>query len=172
MITSKTLRTVCAAVAFIVGTTATGLSQAESLGYPVPHYIKEGMSARDKVLAEIKDIEPALNSMFEGNFEDALAKFRTAAARGNPSAMNSIGSMYEHGMGVEQDYEQARDWYEIAIRHGNSDAIYNLAWLYFQGTGVPRNVEMAVSMLENACQLGDALACEYEQEAREGLAGR
>ena len=49
--------------------------------------------------------------------------YYTASAKyGNVSAMNKLGSLYENGILVEQNYKAAVDWYTLATAEGSSFA--------------------------------------------------
>ena len=52
----------------------------------------------------------------------AVAWLQKAAEKGEPMAMNDLGSMYEHGRGVAQDSTKAITWYRRAAALGNEDA--------------------------------------------------
>ena len=65
------------------------------------------------------------------------------AEEGNPMAMNSLGSSYEHGLGVPQDYMQAAYWYQRAAESGDEFAPDNLGRLYEEGLGVPQDSALA-----------------------------
>src|SRR3989442_16013472 len=43
----------------------------------------------------------------------------TGADNGDASAMNNLGTHYQQGLGVPQDYGKARGWYEKAADKGN-----------------------------------------------------
>ena len=53
--------------------------------------------------------------------------------------MNGLGSLYENGRGVKQDYALARWWHERATALGNTSAMYNFGRLYDIGHGVSRD---------------------------------
>ena len=53
-----------------------------------------------------------------------------------------LGFFYEHGKGVEQDFEQAKRWYTEAANQGDSNAQYGLARLYREGKGVEADFEV------------------------------
>ena len=58
------------------------------------------------------------------------------AEQGNPIAQFVLGSMYENGEGVSQDYLLAVKWYSKAAEQGDVDAQYNLGRMYADGSGV------------------------------------
>jgi uncharacterized protein len=62
-----------------------------------------------------------------------------SAEQGNAIAQTSLGTRYDHGDGVPQDYGMAVKWYQRAADQGYDYAQISLAWMYFQGRGVPRD---------------------------------
>jgi hypothetical protein len=55
----------------------------------------------------------------QANNKAAILWYVRASARGDAQAMIKLGSLYELGLGVEQDEGKARDWYEKAIATGD-----------------------------------------------------
>jgi len=64
---------------------------------------------------------------------------RKQAEAGDANAQFNIGSMYENGSGVKQDYAEAAKWYRKAAERGDARAQYNLGFMYLNGTGVPQD---------------------------------
>ncbi|MGC9953638.1 MAG: tetratricopeptide repeat protein [Rhizomicrobium sp.] len=93
-----------------------------------------------------------------GSFNAALARFRQAAERGYPPAMNSIGSMYFDGSGVSKDEGKAIAWYRKAAERGDVSGQLNLALAYENGRGVPRNYVSALEWYRKAADQGSAIA--------------
>ena len=68
----------------------------------------------------------------EGKYEypqdhtKALELFHQAGELGSTDAYNSIGYLYEHGEGVEEDKKKARHYFELAAIGGNEVARHNL----------------------------------------------
>jgi TPR repeat protein len=62
-----------------------------------------------------------------------------AAAQGLAAAQFNLGTMYDNGYGVPQDYVQARQWYEKAAAQGDMQAQFNLGVIYSKGQGLPRD---------------------------------
>lgn len=57
---------------------------------------------------------------------------------------NSLGAMYEDGIGVEQNLAEANYWYEQALDHGNDYlAACNLGDNLRKGRGIEKNLERA-----------------------------
>ncbi|KAF9125969.1 hypothetical protein BGW39_007019 [Mortierella sp. 14UC] len=75
------------------------------------------------------------NSNVSQNYSLAAAWFLLAAENGNPEAQYFIGSYYEQGIGVSQDYTKASEWYfKSAKRRGlNSHAGLNMSRLMNKG---------------------------------------
>lgn len=127
----------------------------------------DGMTGQDSIKAQIKEVEGALTSLFQDDYAGAVTKFRAAAKNGNPLAMNSLGVMYDQGLGVDQDYAESRIWYQVAIDNGSQDAFYNLGVLYAEGNGGEVDKEYAKELLGKACELGDTEGCEYAESLNE-----
>jgi TPR repeat protein len=62
-----------------------------------------------------------------------------AAEAGNPAAQTQLGSMYENGFGVPQDYQLAAMWYHRAAEQGDPRAQHRLGILFNKGFGVRSN---------------------------------
>ena len=74
-----------------------------------------------------------------------------SAEQGNMHACNSIGEMYQRGVGVPIDFVKAREWYETAIRIGSDQAAYNLGYLYYKGLGgVEQSYSEAIKWLQRS----------------------
>ncbi len=55
-----------------------------------------------------------------------IRTLRKQAEAGNANAQFNLGSMYETGSGVRQDYAEAAKWYRKAAERGDARAQYNL----------------------------------------------
>jgi TPR repeat protein len=104
-----------AAVAMLV--LACGLSQPASAGL-----FEEGSTALDR-----------------GNHTIAVGIFRHLADLGDPKAQNKLGTMYQHGWGVPQNYSDAVSWFRQAADRGDADAQNNLGFMFLYGRGVARD---------------------------------
>jgi hypothetical protein len=60
------------------------------------------------------------------DYVKAFDWYQRAANQGNDDAQINLGSMYEHGNGVQQDYSQAFEWYQKAANQGYVNAKYYL----------------------------------------------
>jgi hypothetical protein len=73
-----------------------------------------------------------------------IKTIRKQAEAGDANAQFNIGSMYENGSGVRQDYAEAARWYRKAAERGDARAQYNLGILNQNGWGVPQDYKEAV----------------------------
>src|SRR5215469_13804222 len=76
-------------------------------------------------------------------YADAISLFRIAADQGNADAQVNMGSFYENGRGVTQDYVEAMGWYRKAANQGDRNAQNLIGTLYSNGLGVPRDLQQA-----------------------------
>lgn len=64
------------------------------------------------------------------NYSEAVALLKPLVDRDNPKAMNSMGLLYQHGLGVPRDVQAAIALFEKAVTLGNGYAAHNLGTLY------------------------------------------
>jgi TPR repeat protein len=88
------------------------------------------------------------------DYKNAIRLYRDAADIGNAYAMNNLGSMYEHGEGVDQSHLEAVKWYKKAAELGDSLAMNNLGIMYVHGVGVSHNYTEALKWFKKAAELG------------------
>jgi tetratricopeptide (TPR) repeat protein len=88
-------------------------------------------------------------------YAEAMKWYLKAANQGDAEAENSIGFIYDNGLGVKQDYTAALSWYRKAADHGLAKAQYNVGTDYDSGLGVPRDSKQARSWMEKAAAAGD-----------------
>ena len=69
----------------------------------------------------------------------ALAELRGRAEKGEVSAQNWLGGMYDTGQGVAKDEVEAVKWYRKAADQGFADAQVNLGNMYWVGNGVVKD---------------------------------
>jgi TPR repeat protein len=102
------------------------------------------------------DFEDGVDAYGRQDYATALAKFRTAAERGNAKAQTSLGWMYRKGHGVAQDYTEAVRWYQLAAQQGEANAQFNLGGMYDLGQGVAQDDKEAVRWYQLAAKQGYA----------------
>lgn len=99
-------------------------------------------------------LEKAVEARNKRNFDKAAEWYLKAAEAGNAEARNSLGFLYDHGVGVEKDPAEAAKWYKLAARQGHLQAQNNLGLMYVQGAGVPQSDAEAVKWFSRSAQAG------------------
>lgn len=103
------------------------------------------------------DLEDGVAAYKIGDFATAVAKFRSAAERGEPVAQFNLGYMYRTGQGVALNTRIAAEWYEKAATQGHSDAQYDLGVMLREGEGLPQDDKKAAFWHLKSAEQGDAL---------------
>jgi TPR repeat protein len=94
-----------------------------------------------------------------GDFAAALPLYRSLAERGNISAQNRLGYLYEIGAGVDRDWLKAAEWYSKAAEAGDESAGAALGfigrnWIRVNSTGN----RVIYELVERAAKMGNARA--------------
>ena len=87
---------------------------------------------------------------------------KALAEKGDASAQNHLGYMYDAGNGVSQDFEEAAKWYRKAAEQGEAFAQFNLGIKYSTGQGVLQNFVTAYAWINIAVANGNSTAEEYK----------
>lgn len=104
-------------------------------------------------------------------YDEALPKFKTAAAKGNKKAQYRMGRCYAKGRGVEKDKKAAFQWYTKSAKQDYAKAQYALGKCYLKGKGTPADQQKAKTWLKRAVKNpkgGDEILQEIRKEAAEG----
>ena len=94
--------------------------------------------------------------LYLGNLDECMHE----AKNGNPIAQYILGTHYENGEGVAQDYTEAKNWYHKAAEQGDRDAQYRLGLLYQHGRGILKDTTRAYMWFEVASVNGLPAALE------------
>ncbi|EPM4783081.1 tetratricopeptide repeat protein [Providencia stuartii] len=78
--------------------------------------------------------------------------------QGNATAQYRLGTMYQYGEGVIQDYQKARQWYEKAAKQNNADAQYKLGVMFSHGWGGEQDDQQARLWYLKSAQQGNSSA--------------
>ena len=78
------------------------------------------------------------------DFQGAQFWLNSAANNGSVEAVCQIATCFEHGIGVEQNYEAAVQNYFVALKKESIQAAFALGTLYENGLGVEQNYETAL----------------------------
>jgi TPR repeat protein len=104
------------------------------------------------------DYQTGVDAYSNGNFKLALEEWLPLAEGGDATAQNSVGALYDHGLGVDEDDAAAAHWYQLAADQSLPIAMRNLANMYAGGHGVPFDETLAESWYEKAASMGDPVA--------------
>jgi TPR repeat protein/transglutaminase-like putative cysteine protease len=129
------------------------LSKFDEFGRGVIGLTPEPVS---QVVERGSDYAEGLEAYRSRNYTFALMKFLPAAEQGNADARNYLGSMYETGKGVPQDYHLAFSWYAKAAALGDKLGQSHLGYLYTNGLGAPLDYKQAFDWYLKAAEQGDA----------------
>lgn len=91
-----------------------------------------------------KDFATVINSR---EYSPELEKY---AQEGNAMAQNTLGVVYNKGLGVEKDINKAVYWWQKAVDRGHDNAMVNLGEAYLNGTGVDKDPVRAAELFEQA----------------------
>lgn len=106
------------------------------------------------------DYQAGVDAYSRGDFKAAMAEWLPLAEGGDAVAQNSVGALYDHGLGVDEDDATAVHWYQQAADQNLPLAMRNLATKYASGHGVPFDEAQAEHWYEKAAQMGDPVAIE------------
>lgn len=102
------------------------------------------------------------------DYKTALKVWMPAAEAGDAEAQNSVGEIFERGLGTDPNYQVAALWYRKAAEQGHKGAQFNLGTLYETGNGVPQDKAMALNWYRKAWGLTDD-SLVYESDAKAAL---
>ena len=97
------------------------------------------------------------------DYKTALKIWLPAAEEGDADAQNTVGEIFEQGLGTDPNYEVAALWYGRAAEQGHKTALFNLGTLYETGKGVEQDKVRALNLYRRAWGVSeDALVRESE----------
>lgn len=94
------------------------------------------------------------------------------AASGNAQAQARLGFMYEHGLGVPQDYVLAVHWYSCGAEQNDANAQYFLGLMFDKGHGVERSDTLAYKWLNLAASHAPPAVRGYYLQIRDSIASK
>jgi TPR repeat protein len=74
-------------------------------------------------------------NVVERDYDKARTYHMQAARAGDPRSMFDLGTIYEHGLGVQSDLAEAAHWYEWSAKYGFPQGQYNFATMLELGDG-------------------------------------
>ena len=100
------------------------------------------------VTVSADEIEEGMKAYHDGYYATAYEILRPLAEHhGYSQAMNTLGIMFESGLGVEKQGVEADKWYRKAALEGYPEAMYNLGILHAEGELVPKNLVTAMAWI-------------------------
>lgn len=85
--------------------------------------------------------------------EQAFILMAGEAEKGSGSAMLTLGTMYERGLGTPRNYTKALEWYGKAAATGLGEGYYNVGVCYEVGMGTAGDAQKAFENFERAAEL-------------------
>ncbi|MDR2392269.1 MAG: sel1 repeat family protein [Planctomycetota bacterium] len=85
---------------------------------------------------------------------EAFAAISTEAEKGVPTAMLTLGTMYERGIGTPRNFIKALEWYRKAAEAGLAEGYYNVGVCHEIGMGTAGGQEEAFIKFEKSAELG------------------
>ena len=107
------------------------------------------------------DYQAGVEAYSKRDFKAALAEWLPLAEEGDATAQNSVGALYDHGLGVEEDDAAAVHWYQLAADQNFPLAMRNLANMYAGGHGVTFDKAQAEYWYQKAAEAGDPVAIKH-----------
>lgn len=81
------------------------------------------------------------------------------AAKSNDAlAQNDLGTFYEHGRGLRQNYQKALELYQQAAINGSRTGEHNVGMMFYNGNGVIQDYQQAAKHFFSAAQKESALS--------------
>lgn len=98
--------------------------------------------------------EAGLAAFEENDYDGALLQWKQLAVLGMARAQNSLGVMYDQGLGLKEDPIRAAGLFRDAAVQGYGGAQVNLGVMYLRGRGVIQDHRMAIDWLTRAAEQG------------------
>ena len=99
-----------------------------------------------------KEFNAGLAALQRGHYATAYRAWIDIAQAGNLRAKSNIGYLYEHGLGVSQNYTKAMEWYHEAADAGLSEAQHNLGMMYAGAKGTEESWGRALIWFKRAAE--------------------
>lgn len=112
------------------------------------------LSTTDAFAGDQGNYTDALQAIEAKDYQKAFHDLLPLAEKGDPLSQFKLGTLYDEGLGVEQDTTKAAFWWRRAGAKGHRDALFNLAMLYTQGDGVAKDDEKAGTILQRLIREG------------------
>jgi TPR repeat protein len=111
-------------------------------------WFRKAAEQSDEILAPSRREKPDSSS---------ITDILKAAQHGLTFAQNSLGWLYQKGIGIPRDEAKALKWYKKAADKGFAEAQFNLGSMYENGKGVPRDDVEAAKWYRKAAEQGEEI---------------
>lgn len=101
----------------------------------------------------------AAQAYAEGQYDKALTLFKELAEKGDVTAMNALGYMYDQGLGVAINETEALNWYQRAAKAKSADGAYNAAVLQKKASSADQDQKW-IETMKVAVDLGQERAAQ------------
>ena len=91
-----------------------------------------------------------------GNYKDAMLWYQKAAEKEFVPAFEKIASLYDRGLGVEENKTEALIWYQKAADSGDGKAMARLGQMYEYGDGVKKDGTLALKWYQKSATTNNA----------------
>jgi hypothetical protein len=116
----------------------------------IPRYVRDAQAINSYTIGK---------SAFDRNdYQQALVNLGKASELGHADAQNTLGYMYQNGLGVTKDDAEAVGWFRKAAAQGHALAQNNLGHMYQNGLGVTKDDAEAVGWYRKGAAQGNAMA--------------
>jgi hypothetical protein len=149
------------------------LGDAYRQGKRLPKSLKRALelyhsaAAQGHVLGQMQMGWSCLNG---NDSKNAFLWYKRAADRNYPNAQCNLGTLFYHGNGVAQSFEEAVKWFRLAAAQNDASALFNLGACYENGHGVVRDLDEALRLYKRAARQGHAeakaIVCDLEAHGR------
>lgn len=102
--------------------------------------------------------EAGVTAYKAGHYDKAILLWMPLAEKGDLQAANWMGTVFQEGRGVPQDYGEAFRWYLRSAAAGDALAESHIGYFYGSGLGVARNDERAAFWYRRSAEQGFAYA--------------
>jgi TPR repeat protein len=97
-------------------------------------------------------------AFLSGDYAAAYAEWRSLAEAGDLEAMLGVGTLYDTGHGVPQNFGEALIWYRRAAEAGSARAAFNVGAMYDNGRGTEKDTKEAIKWWRQAAAKGNGRA--------------
>lgn len=122
------------------------------------------------VIFKVAALALSFGLMLESVASDESERFsniKAFAEQGYALEQAYLGSYYEDGTGVRQDYEKALYWYRKSANQNNPISQFMLGLMYEYGKGVKQNRIVAKEWYGKSCDNGTQIGCDTYRELNE-----